>query len=122
MTTQVWPSASFVTCSRTLLMSVLDEALLVVQTQVVGSSNHFWPPVNTLSFPLNGSMKWNVVNGFNGAPAEFRSWSQSPVLASGARLPSMANPPESESTGATPAGGPAARADKRHKAKTASNA
>src|SRR5215469_7057767 len=47
--THVWPLVSKAMWSRTLLISVLELGLLVVQPQVFGSSLHLRPPVNELS-------------------------------------------------------------------------
>jgi hypothetical protein len=93
-----------------------------LQTQTLAISPRYAAPV------LRGAGKaglvpqpWNCCRcRTNLAPAASRRRSQSLVLPSGvwaARSPPMANPPESESTGAMPAGGPAARADEWHKAK-----
>src|SRR5262245_54165183 len=101
-------------------MSVLPLALPVVQVQLVGLSVHLSPPEKMMSLVSNGSVKWNVVEAFNGTPAAVNTPPplaelviQSPTSAAGVlanRSPSMPKPPDGTTTGATPAGGGAASA------------
>src|SRR2546425_1285130 len=102
-------------------MSVLPFTLPMVHDQLVGLSVHLSPPAKTRSLPPYWSMKWNVVEAFIGAPDRVKTPPpvselviQSPTFAEGMlanRSPSMPKPPVGEMTGATPAGGGAARPD-----------
>src|SRR5262245_21263596 len=104
-------------CSSTLLISVFEDALLVVHCQTFGSSVHLSPPTKVLSaVELNGSTKWNVVAGFNGMPFVFNTPAatlvpptQSPAVASAIKSPSILNPPAVIRTGAIPVGGGTAK-------------
>ena len=100
-------------------MSVFPFALPTVHDQLVGLSVHLSPPPKIRSLPLYWSMKWKVVEAFNGAPDWVKTPPpvselviQSPTFAAGIfakRSPSMPRPPVGEMTGATPAGGGDAR-------------
>src|SRR5438094_6075799 len=100
-------------------MSVFPFALPTVHDQLVGLSVHLSPPPKIRSLPLYWSMKWKVVEAFNGAPDWVKTPPpvselviQSPTFAAGIfakRSPSMPRPPVGVTTGATPAGGGDAR-------------
>lgn len=96
-------------------MSVFPFALPMVHDQLVGLSVHLSPPPKIRSLPLYSSMKWKVVEEFNGTPDWVKTPPpvselviQSPTFAVGVlanKSPSMPKPPAGETTGATPAGG-----------------
>src|SRR6266699_3569759 len=96
-------------------MSVFPFALPTVHDQLVGLSVHLSPPPKITSLPSYWSMKWKVVEAFNGAPDRVNTPPpvtelviQSPTFAAGMlanRSPSIPKPPAGEMTGATPAGG-----------------
>src|SRR5262245_2342113 len=94
--------------------------LSMVQSQFVGLTSGSLLPVMIESVLKYGSTKWNVVNGFSGTPAWFRTKppvpafveeTQSPTFATGEfaiKLPSIAKLLLGTIRGATPAGGAAA--------------